>query len=302
MKIQSHYRASSRAFNLVELTIYSLMVSVIGFVCYSFLRSGTVLESKNLNLNHSHDDLRGTFDRLADHLLSANNVATLIGTDGLAVTPSTGPAPGLRYDRVRGDSYILNPPTTAGSLSSTATSAVVWRSTDPLATSPDPQIGDSLIIQTQSGNIRSLITGVTILPAAGSVQRIDLTFAAAVGKSVSWGANQPQAARLVRREAFIVMPNGSANEIRFYPKFEPMPALNDPTKYSVLTDQVSTVVGEATPFSIVNMAGDNIIQSTLRVRERKDARWLADEQFNNYTTYFQLLVNLPSRLRPVSAN
>ena len=211
---------------MVELSIYMLMASAVTLVCYSFLRSGTVLESKNLNLNHSHDDLRSVFDRLADHLLSANNIATLIGTDGQPATPSTGPAPGVRFDRARGEPYILDPISAEGSLSSSATSLSVWRSRDSLATAPDPLPGDALLIPTLNGTIRALVTNVSILPAASGTptppQKITLTFSAPLGKSLTWKANQPQATRLVRREAFIVMPNGSVNEIRYYPQFEPI--------------------------------------------------------------------------------
>ena len=95
---------------MVELTIYALISSVVGLVTYSLLRTSTILGAKNSNINQSHNELRGVFDRVADHLLGSNNVASLIGSDGLPLATQVGSnAPGLKFDRVIGEPYLLHP-------------------------------------------------------------------------------------------------------------------------------------------------------------------------------------------------
>lgn len=279
--------------------VASSVLAVVSLVAFAFMRSGTILTAKSTRLNHSHDELRGSFDRLADHLLAANNVATLIGTDG---QPTTGPAPGLKFDKVVGDPYVLDPPMLAGSFSSTATSLNVWRSTNLVATAPIPSVGDVMLIPTPTGNVRARIASVTTHAASLERQKLTLTFSAALGKSLSWQANQPQIAKVVRPEAFIVMPANGKNELRFYPQFEPLPTLSDRSKYIVLTNQVGTSSGESTPFTIAMINDDRIVQSTLRVRETQYSKFMSQEEENSYSGYFQLLVNLPSRLRPKTTN
>ncbi len=295
--------ARKSAMTMVELTIYGLIVSTVGLVTYSLLRTSTILGAKNSNINQSHNELRGVFDRVADHLLGANNVATLIGTNGLALATQVGSnAPGVKFDRVLGEPYLLHPYLTAGSLSSGDTGCSVWRSTTATNTAPAPEVGDILLIPTATGNIRGIISGVTLGGSSGGKEKITLTFTGAVGKAVNWGAGQPQAAKLVRPEAFLVMPNGSKNEIRYYKNFDPLPSLNDSTKYKVLSDLIGTNTGEDTPFTIQDFNGDKIVRSTLQVRERADANWIANDEANSFSSYFQLLVNLPSRLRPKTTN
>jgi hypothetical protein len=298
--LRSRFRAS--AFSFVEISIYSALASAIGLVTYSFVRSGTILSAKNVNLTLSHSDLRNSFDRLADHLLSANNIVTLIGTDGLPSTAVAGPAAGVKYDRVVGEPYVLDSYASAGSIPASATSVSMWRVWDDL-TAPVPNVGDVLLLPTESGMIRALISSVPTPPAAvGGKQKVTVNLSTSIGKIVSWQANQWPSAKVVRPEAFIVIPNNGANELRYYSQFQPLPALNDPTTYRLLTDQISTQTNEDKPFTILDQNGDKILQSTLRVRERRDARWIANDEMFNYNTYFQLLINLPSRNHPKTTN
>jgi hypothetical protein len=159
-----------------------------------------------------------------------------------------------------------------------------------------------MLIPTPTGNIRARISSVTVHSASGATQKISLTFSAALGKSLTWFDNQPQIAKLVRPEAFVVMPANGLNELRFYPQFEPTPSLSDHSKYIVLTNQVGTSSGEGTPFSVLDMSGDRIVQSTLRVRDAQYSAYLASKEKNTYSGYFQLLLSLPSRLRPKTTN
>jgi hypothetical protein len=176
----------------------------------------------------------------------------------------------------------------------------VWISTATLATSPIPNVGEILIIPSAGGNIRASIAAVTPTSVVldGNPKMLTLTLTAPLGKSISWGNNEPQSGKLIRPEAFVVI----GPELRYYPIFQPMPVLSNAANYKMLTDQISTQAGEQTPFDITDFNGDKILTSTLQVRERKNAQWISDDEANSYNTYFQLHVNLPSRLRPRTIN
>lgn len=300
-------RAAIAALTLVETLIYAAMGCVVSLIAYSALRSAAILAVKNTNLNRSHDDLRSSYDRLARHLLAGSSVPTLIDTAGATVSTTytaasgntaTGPAAGFVFDRNIGGPYVLDPDTAAGSLAATATSANFWVSTTALATAPMPSAGEIFIIPTPTGSIRASTVSWSVSGSAANRRRILVNFSAPVGQSLSWGANEPQSARLVKREAFLV----TNSQLRYYPAFSPMPVLSNSASFRLLTDQLSTMNGEQTPFSVEQISGDRILTSTLQVRERKDAQWISNNESNSYNTYFQLHVNLPSRLRPATTN
>ena len=286
---------------LVEMAMYCVLAAVIGLVLFSVMRAGSSLAAKNASLNRSHDELRTAMDRLANSLRMARNVPTMLNTTGAVVT--TGPAAGLRYDRIIGEPYVLDPVLTAGSLTATQTSLSVYRNTSAVGAPPIPAVGDTLIIDTPSGMIRVRITAVSAAGISSNTQKITLTFATALGQALSWGANQPQWARLVRQEAYLVMPSANGgNELRFYKAFEPVPTLSDKTKYTVVSDQLGTGTGEATPFDVVNINGDKIVQANVRIDARDYNRWIANRQQNQMNTYFRMNMSMASRLRPKNTN
>ena len=301
-------------FTMVELLIAMTVMTVVSLVAFSFLRSGAILTAKTTRLNHSHDELRVSFDRLGDHLLAANNVPTLIAPNGNPAVVSTtigpngfpmsGPAAGLKFSKLVGDPYVLDPPSTPGSFTNTTTTLSVWRSVNSVSTAPLPSVGDVMLIPTPGGVAEGHISVVAPQPATPAMQKITLTFSSPLGKALSWQANQPQVAKIVRTEAFIVLPNNDPrnprNELRFYPQFD-QSTMSSRSQYKVLTVQIGMAAGEDTPFWIVDMNGDRVAQSTLRVRET-DSRYVSTQERNTYSGYFQLLLNMPSRLRPKTTN
>ena len=102
------------------------------------------------------------------------------------------------------------------------------------------------------------------------------------------------------------MPAGERNELRFYQSFEPMPALDDPTTYTVITDAVSTITlpdgtpRDATPFAIDTTGGNKLVKAGLRIQAKDYVFSLADKQANSFNTFVGIDVTLPSRLRPKS--
>lgn len=299
MRLSDRRSFALAGFTLAEMTVYAMVFGVVSIVALSFMRSGTILATKNAGVVRSHESLRGALDRLASNLQSASNVPTLINTSGAT---TTAPAAGIRYDRFLGEPYVLDPPLSAGSVSASASMVRVHRSTHALASPPIPQANDVLLINGPNGTIRARITSVTTEAASGGTQRITCNLSAAIGAAISWSANQPQVVRLVRPEAFIVMSANGKNELRFFPSFEPMPSLTSAASFRLLTDQIGTQTGEGTPFSILDVNGDRLVQAALRARAQDVHNALAKKQKNAFNTYFQLNIALPSRHRTKVSN
>jgi type II secretory pathway pseudopilin PulG len=288
-------------FTLAELMVYAVLVGVVSLVAFQALRAGSSLSVKNLSINQSHQSLRSALDRLSDNLRAARNVPTLLTDTG--ATTSAAVAAGIRYDRTLGEPYVLHPPTGAGSIAATDTRVSVWRSTDPIGLPPIPEPNDVLLIDTPTGAIRGRVKSVDVVTGGGGTsQKIMLTFTGPVGKSLSWSAHQPQWARLVREESFVVVPENGKNELRFYPSFQSTSDLDDPSSYVLVTDQLGTAPGDATPFSILDSNGDKSVQVDFGVRVVDHNRWLTGKQAGDFNTVFHMDLNLTPRLRPRTSN
>src|SRR5688572_6115033 len=256
-------RRGLSAFTLPELMIYCLITGVVTMVSFQALRAGSSLSVKNASLNRSHESLRSSLDRLANNIRASRNLPTLLNATGNP--DGGGAAAGIRYDRILGEPYVLDPVSGAGSLPASTASVSVWRSTAEIALPPVPASGDVLLIDTPTGAARARVSGVVQHPPSGNRQRLTLAFAGGLGKPLSWAANQPQWTRLVRQEAFIVVPVNGKNELRFYPSFETAGVVNNPSHYTVVTDQIGTKPGDETPFEIEDVNGDKSLQANLRV-------------------------------------
>ena len=290
----------------MEILIALIVLSVVGILVTSFTVTETWLFAKNTALNDSHRAVRRSLDRLANDLQQSQNLPSLIDATG---NPTTAPtAAGLSYDRLVGAPYKIEHPGGPG-LSATDTIVSVTRSTDFLASPPIPLSGDVLLIDLPTGNpLRAQVSSVNVtkLDAKKKQQTMDLKLMSPLGTDVNWDPSQAKTAQLVRRQAFIVVPSGAHNELRFYQGFEPMPALDDPTEYVVVTANVSTVKlpdgtrRDVTPFSIDTTGGDKLAKASLRMQARDYVYSLADRQANSFNTFVQIDVTLPSRLRPKS--
>lgn len=295
MRTLRHHGARSGA-SLVELLIYFGIAVVISGVSYTFLHSATMLYSKNMSIVRSHTNLRSVLDRLSNNLQQANSLPVLITTTGAS---SAAPAPGLYYDRFLGDPYVVTNASGTG-LPSATTTVTITRSTAALASPPVPVAGDAILIDDPSGAVRARITTSTPGAVNGATQRqsITLTLSAALGKTITWSAPEVRTAKLVHREAFLVVPLGDKSEFRFFKNFEPMPTLTDSVNYTVVSNQFSIMAGEMTPFSIDTIGTDKIVRASLFARSTDYSTWLANKQSNNFNTFVRLNASLGSRLRP----
>lgn len=285
---------------LVALVVFT----VVGTLVSTFTLSETWLFAKNTSLNSSHTSVRTELDRLANELQRTQSLPDLIDTSGN--TAAVSPAAGLQYDRLVGGPYVLTHPGGAG-LSAGTTNIEVTRSTNPFASAPVPVQGDVLLLDTATGGtVRAQISASSSAGTNPGTQILELTLASPLASAVNWKPTQIKIAQLVRRQAFIVMPAGGRNELRFFQSFEPVPNLNDPTQYVVITNQVSTLTladgtsPDATPFSIDTTGGNKLVKASLRVRAEDYTNSLAQKQADSFNTFVRIDTTLPSRLRPKS--
>ncbi len=305
MKTNSRSHASS-GFSLTEILIAIVVLVVIGVMVTSFTVTETWLFAKNTALNNSHRSARRALDRLANELQQTQNLPTLIDETGNPTAAST--AAGLSYDRLVGAPYKIEDPG-GGGFKAKDTKITITLSTDPLASPPLPQAGDVLLLDLPNGGpLRAQVSSIKItkIDAKNKRQTIDLTLVNKLGIDIPFDSAQTQAAQLVRRQAFIVVPSGARNELRYYQSFEPMPNLSDPSEYVLITPDISTVKlpdgtrRDVTPFSIDTSTGDKLVKASLRMQAREYVYSLANKQANSFNTFVQMDVTLPSRLRPKS--
>jgi hypothetical protein len=295
MKALQHRRRLS-GISLLELVIYFGIAVIISGVAYSFLRSTMTLYAKNMSIVHSHTNLRSVLDRIGNNLAQANSLPVLINTSG-AVSPA--PSAGLYYDRYLGDPYVVANPTGTG-LSAATTSVTITRSTVPMASPPVPHAGDALLIDDPNGTVRALISTCTVGAVDAGTQRqaFTLTLTAALGTAISWSSTEIRTAKLTHREAFLVVPVVDRSEFRYFQNFEPMPVLTNPANYSVISNQISILTGETTPFSIDTIGTDRIVRASFFARCTDFSTWLANKQAYEFNTFVRLNALLGSRLRP----
>lgn len=306
MKMRRSPRSVDSGFTLVEILAALAVFSVVGILIASFTMSESWLFAKNTAVNSSHRSVRRALDRLANELQQTQNLPVLIDTAGATTTNAT--APGLAYDRLLASPYKVNHPGGLGLKGSTLTMSVT-RSTDPLASPALPQAGDIFLLdQPQGPPVRAQVAGYIVgaVDPIAKLQTLTLTLSRPLGNDVFWDPAQTKTAPLVRRQAFLVMPAGSRSELRFYQNFEPIPALNDPSNYTVITSEVSTfklpdgTLRDVTPFSIDTSTNDKLVKASLRMQAKDYSVSLANKQSNSFNTFVQIDVTLPSRLRPKS--
>ena len=296
MPLFKHHKSSS-GFTLVELMVYMCIGLLVSYVTYSFLTSATILYAKNMSIVHSHTNLRSVLDRLCNNMQQANSRPVLIDTAGNAVV--TVASAGLYYDRYLGDPYVVTNATGTG-LTAATTTITVTRSTAAMVAPPIPAPGDAILISNQNGDVRALITTSTQGPVdiVNQRQPVTLTLSAPLGIAISWTAPEIRTAILVHREAFLVVPVGNLSEFRYFRNFEPQPVLTNPANYVVISNQLSVLSNEITPFSIDTLGTDRVVRASLFARSTEFSTYLGNKQAYEFNTFVRLNTVLSSRLRP----
>ena len=280
-------------FTLVEMMMATAVAAVVGGLAFAYLRSGTVLFAKNISTNFANNSLRWSVDEALDRIQSSNIIPVLVSSSGSA---TSSPAAGIYYDRLIGDMYIVSNPGGTG-LAATANTVSLTVSTSQYASPPVPASGDVLLIDGLPSGTRPMVSSASST-VSGSTRSISVTLSAALGSAVSWTSSQLKTAQLVHREALIVMPNGSAYELRRYPSYETTTNLNDSTKYILVTAQVGNQGSEPTPFSIVTYGADSLLSMNYVVRAGPFKNYLANKEANQFSNYQTVRTTIPLRQRP----
>lgn len=292
----SRYGSLRGGFTLIELMVSGAVASAVGVAVFAFLNAGMYLTAKNLSLNYTSNQMRTALDRVEQVLQQGDTNPVLIDTAGATVTNVA--AAGVKLDRFVGGPWIVT--TTGGTVASTATSLTLTRSTNSLASPAIPVIGDIIRMDGTAATLRPRVNAdPTVGTPDGSLrQAVTVTLASALGTTVTSTSTSVLTSKVVRQVAFIVMPNGSKRELRYYPSFETTANLNDVTKYNVITDQIGAQSADATPFTLANVSGKTFVNFSLRVGSRQYNQRLLNKQSDEYNTFSRVESVLRPKVNP----
>ncbi|MDB6150367.1 MAG: hypothetical protein JWQ44_1815 [Chthoniobacter sp.] len=284
---------ATRGFTLVELLVSGAIASTIGIAVFMFMHAGMFLAAKNLSLNLTSNSMRTALDRVENVLQQGDNNPSLIDATG---APATAPAAGVKVDQFLGAPYVVTAPVTG--LPATTTSMTLTRSTNALASPPLPKAGDVIRIDGTDATVRPRVASVVVGAINSARQPITVTLTEPLGTPVIFVSSTVITAKLVRPVAFIVLPNGSRKELRYYDRFEPVPNVHDATQYVVVSDQIGLQGEDATPFSMSQIAGKNFVAFSLRVRASDYDRRLFGKQVDEFNTFSRVETYVRPKVNP----
>jgi type II secretory pathway pseudopilin PulG len=287
-------QSSGAGFTLVELLVSGMISSAMGIAIFAFLNAGMILSAKNVSLNLTSNQMRDSLDRVEQVLQQGDTNPELIDTTGAVV--ASGAAAGVRVDRYMGGPYVV---AIAGAVAGSS-SLTLTRSTDALALPPLPRLGDVIRMDGAPATPRARIGSAPSAPVAAGTARESITCPLAAPLTTTADpATVIITAKLVRQVAFIVMPNGSKYELRYYDSIETTSNLNDPTKYVIISDQIANQGTDLTPFSLVSVSGETFVNFSLRVRSSKyDNRLRPMQGGDEYNTFSRVDSFLRPKVNP----
>jgi hypothetical protein len=285
----------SAGFTVMEMTIASAGLAIMGMMAYLVLNSGTLLYARNISTNHINTELRLSLDRICSELGQADGLPELVTADGSVC--SSGSASGIRFDKYLGGPYLVNHPGGLG-LQEGAASLQLQRSTHPLASPPVPLAGDVILVQGEPG-LRAVVGSCTSgTVAAGSLQTLPVSLSGGLSKAVSWNASDLKSARLVHRVAVIVVESADRAELRYYPDVENLSDYDNPFSYKVLASEIALQSGGTKPFSMVVQDGKSFVAMSLGVRKVAMSGVLANKEYGESNTF----ITANTLLRPRNEN
>jgi hypothetical protein len=245
-------------------------------------------------VNLTNNSERKALDRIEQVIQQANTMPVLITTTGAA---ATSPAAGVSLDYYLGGPYVLS--VTGSTLPASTTAFSLVRSTNAVASPPIPNPGDVLMINGAPSSIRALISTVVVGATDGSGhQTIAVTLANQLGAAITIPSSGVLTSTLVRKVAFIVMPQGTGEELHYYGSYETTTNLSDPTKYVMLTDQVGLLAGANTPFSLVQIQSASFVGLSLQVRSNQFDHRLYGKQADQFNTFARVDVYIRPKINP----
>jgi hypothetical protein len=282
------------AFSLVETLMAAAVATVVGLAIFATMNSAMMMAARNLSVNLTNNSERGALDRIEEVIQQAYTMPVLISTTGAA---ATSPAAGTSFDYFVGGPYILN--VSGSTVPSSTTSLTLVRSTNAVASPPIPSVGDVVMINGAPTAVRARISAVSVGSTDGSLhQTITVTLASALGSAVPIPSTGVLTATLGHMGAFIVMPSGTGQELRYYGSYETTVNLNDPTQYVMLTDQIGIQSGDSTPFSLTQIQSTNFVNLSLRVRSSVFDQRLNGKQADQFNTFARLDIYIRPKINP----
>ncbi|HEX8296895.1 MAG TPA: hypothetical protein VF593_11375 [Chthoniobacteraceae bacterium] len=288
---------AAAGFTLLEVLVAGAVSSAVGVAIFAFMNAGMFLSAKNLALNLTSNQMRYSLDRVEQVLQQGDTSPVLITTTGAAA--GSGPAAGVKLDRYLGGPYVISAPGSGG-LPETTTVLNLTRSTHALASPPIPRNGDVVRIDTAGSSLRPTVAGCVAGTTNAGLQRqpLTVTLTAPLGTAVPFSTSFVMTAKLVCSVAFIVMPNGSKRELRYYDRFDTVTNLNDPSRYVVISDQIALQGSDITPFSLTQLSGKSFVAFSLRVRGGNYDRRLLGKQSDEFNTYSRVEALVRPRVNP----
>ena len=286
----------SRGFTLIELMVSGLVASAVGMAVFAFLNAGMYLTAKNLSLNYTSNQMRTALDRVEQVLQQGDANPVLIDAAGAPVTGAA--AAGVKLDRFVGGPWVVS--TSGGTVTVGATTLSITRSTDPLASPPLPTVGDIVKLDGTGSTLRPCVGGA---PTVGKVngeklQTVTVPLAAPMPAAIASISTSVLTAKLVRQVAFIVMPKGARKELRYYPSIESTTNLQDPTQYTLITDQIGSQAADGTPFTLATVSGKTFVNFSLRVGASTYDKRLLNKQSDEYNTFSRVESVLRPKVNP----
>lgn len=237
----SHLTTQRRGFTVIEVTIATALMTIVGGMIYIVLNSGMNLYAKNTAVNAAHQQARSGVDQMLHNIHGAVSVPQLVDTNLAAIAaPGVGPAAGITFQRFEGGPF----PVVLNALASATSIDVNLGSPLPGATPYVATTNSRLNIPPH--NIELNVVSTTNL---GGDQR-RYTFSQPIGTDVTiWStgddADNPLddvtyviSAFMTYRCSYAVI----GTELRYYPS-------NDLATYRVIARNITS----ATPFTIPPM-------------------------------------------------
>lgn len=262
-------------FTLAEVLIAASIGGVVALFIGTFVSGSALLFAKNISTHITHNSTRSMIERLAQDISQADGAVSLITATGASV--ASGQAAGIKFDVLCGNPYVVAHPGGTG-LSASASSFTLKRTTNAIAQPPIPTVSD-VILADDATAVRLKVQTATTGATAGSVQDVAITLQSAAGTAIPWASTSIKSARVVRRVAYVVVPSGGKNELRYFPAAENITNFSTDTNYTLVLRNLAVASGDDTPFSYLNFQGRDFLRFVLRVRsDRYDQRLLQYEK------------------------
>lgn len=306
----------SKAFTLVELLISMAVAGILGAGILLYSSTALRMISRNLTVNHSHDAVRVSTERMLADLHGSASVFTLVNFNGTTysdVTPTSTAdkdaysgryastrANGVRFWRLAGGPYrLVGDGMGASPVSSTATTLKfefgVDANGDPSPGGQLPYIpadGDKLQIPLISSEF-----DITVLtpPAIGNTQGV-VTISGSTGTGFTlytsgttpWGGSNPIVTGYFYHRVGYTVWN---NQLRYHPNYLP----RVPSDTILIRNNITS----PSPFALL-FSGTSADILNLRVSLEAYDMDYSNRLYNNGTTTLQDII--PSRTQPATLN